>query len=222
MANYVNRASGKLFHAKSRDKTHVLICQLAHACTHMHVQIHMYTHKPRMHMYTQNIRHATTNHACTQMCINMYTHTWTHTCAHTHTILLKHTCSELLADKRTKQCDILTMFPPHHRFYLILILVFFSSKYLFSGPKTGRRFGQRRKKETFSGKQSRRPTRKLTATSYSRCSTEAASLQIFQHSKTFYFISASLQCPTRRKRTPGGRVPPQTPLKRYSFFIITS
>ena len=137
MANYVNRASGKLFHAKSRDKTHVLICQLAHACTHTHVQIHMYTHKPRMHMYTQNIRHATTNHACTQMCINMYTHTCTHTCAHTHTILLKHTCSELLADKRTKQCDILTMFPPHHRFYLILILVFFLPNIYFQGQRQG-------------------------------------------------------------------------------------
>ena len=187
MANYVNHASGKLFHAKSRDKTHVLICQLAHACTHTHVQIHMYTHKPRMHMYTQNIK--TRNYkprVHTSVHRHVHTHMYTHMCTHTHDPF-KHTCSELLADKWTKRCDILTMFPPHHRFYLILILVFFS-KYLFSGPKTGRHFGQRRKRETFSGKQSRRPTRKLTATSYSRCSTEAASLQIFQHSKTFCFI----------------------------------
>ena len=200
----------------------MLTYQLTHACTHTHVQIHMYTHKPRMHMYTQNIK--TCNYkprVHTDVHKHVHTHMYTHMCTHTHDPF-KHTCNESLADKWTKQCDILTMFPPHHRFCLILILVFFSSKYLFSGPKTGRRFGQRRKRETFSGKQSRRPTRKLTATSYSRCSTEAASLQIFQHSKTFYFISASLQCPTRRKRTPGGRVPPQTPLKRYSFFIITS
>ena len=188
-----------------------------HACTNTHV----HTQTTHAHVHTKYKARNYKPRVHTDVHKHVHTHMYTHMCTHTHDPF-KHTCNESLADKWTKQCDILTMFPPHHRFYLILILVFFSSKYLFSGPKTGRRFGQRRKKETFSGKQSRRPTRKLTATSYSRCFTEAASLQIFQHSKTFYFISASLQCPTRRKRTPGGRVPPQTPLKRYSFFIITS
>ena len=136
MANYVNHASGKLFHAKSRDKTHVLICQLAHACTHTHVQIHMYTHKPRMHMYTQNIK--TRNYkprVHTNVHRHVHTHMYTHMCTHTHDPF-KHTCSELLADKWTKQCDILTMFPPHHRFYLILILVFFPNIY-FQGQRQG-------------------------------------------------------------------------------------
>ena len=137
MANYVNRASGKLFHAKSRDKTHVLICQLAHACTHMHVQIHMYTHKPRMHMYTQNIK--TCNYkprVHTDVHKHVHTHMYTHMCTHTHDPF-KHTCNESLADKWTKQCDILTMFPPHHRFYLILILVFFLPNIYFQGQRQG-------------------------------------------------------------------------------------
>ena len=76
-------------------------------------------------MYTQNIK--TCNYkprVHTNVHRHVHTHMYTHMCTHTHDPF-KHTCSELLADKWTKRCDILTMFPPHHRFYLILILVFF-------------------------------------------------------------------------------------------------
>ena len=127
MANCVNHASGKLFHAISRDKTHVLICQIAHACTRTHVHTHTCTHTNHACTCTHKYKDTQpqTTHAHTWAYTCTHTHIHTHTHVHTHTILLNTLVANL---KQTNGQNIVTSLPCSLR---IIVLISFSFWFFF-------------------------------------------------------------------------------------------